>query len=73
MRVDYAVARPVKSERAYFSYIYALVDEDGKLTLPQDKSRRELAPDEDNRAHLRSVAMVNVTKMAEKNFPISPR
>eukprot|EP00965_Chrysotila_dentata_P263218 6214787-Pleurochrysis_carterae.AAC.2 len=73
LRVDYAVVRSVKSQRAYFSYMYALVDEDGELTLPQDKQRRELALDEENRARLRSVALQNVTRMAQKGFPVSPR
>eukprot|EP00965_Chrysotila_dentata_P211483 6186484-Pleurochrysis_carterae.AAC.1 len=30
MRVDFAIVRSVKSHRAYFSYMYALVDEDGE-------------------------------------------
>eukprot|EP00965_Chrysotila_dentata_P124734 4123769-Pleurochrysis_carterae.AAC.1 len=42
--------------------MYALVDEDGELTLPQqDKNCRELAPDDENKARLRSEALVNVT------------
>eukprot|EP00965_Chrysotila_dentata_P141214 4667762-Pleurochrysis_carterae.AAC.1 len=42
--------------------MYALVDEGGELTLPQqDKNRRELVPDNKNKARLRSEALVNVT------------
>eukprot|EP00965_Chrysotila_dentata_P006976 227492-Pleurochrysis_carterae.AAC.1 len=53
--------------------MYALVDEDGELTLPQDKERQQIALDEEGKARLRVVAQANVTRMANKGFPVSPR
>eukprot|EP00965_Chrysotila_dentata_P024708 818863-Pleurochrysis_carterae.AAC.1 len=53
--------------------MYALVDEDGEITLPQDKKRRSLAMDQDNMQRLRAVTLPNVELMAEAKFPLSPR
>eukprot|EP00965_Chrysotila_dentata_P088141 2910051-Pleurochrysis_carterae.AAC.1 len=72
MRVDFAIVRSVKSHRAYFSYMYALVDEDGEVTLPQDKLRRALAMDLEALQRLRAVAFANVRNMAAAGIPMSP-
>eukprot|EP00965_Chrysotila_dentata_P113827 3762651-Pleurochrysis_carterae.AAC.1 len=72
MRLDFAIVRHVKSRRAYFSYMYALVDEDGEVTPPQDKERRELPMQPEDLTRLRAVALQNVERMAESRFPLSP-
>ena len=42
LRVEYAVCRKGKSYRAYVNYMYALIDEAGEVTLPQDQERRTI-------------------------------
>eukprot|EP00965_Chrysotila_dentata_P115328 3811938-Pleurochrysis_carterae.AAC.1 len=65
MRVDFAIVRNVKSHRAYFTYMYALVDEDGEVTPPQDRNRREVPMQREDLTRLRAVALQNVEHMAE--------